>query len=260
MAAGLKKTRRDAVVMADWVVTLPPDVVPADQGRFFQTAYDFIAKRYGEENMLGGFVHLDETTPHMHVAFMPVVSRDVEVPAFSAKRMLNRLDLQTFHSDLSEVVENSLGYPTSVLLDDKETFKKLVTKMKPENKKELQAAYERVLPLKELEERLEYLQQAVPAAESRVKDLGLRNTFSRVRIGELRERISDVRERIKAFLSRDEYHAPSLDSELEKVHSWTSLKGVGQIALKTTKREQEQRSSSSGHDSQKKPSRPSQER
>ncbi|NBJ84097.1 hypothetical protein D5274_20355, partial [bacterium 1XD42-94] len=49
----------------------PP--MQADRSRqFFQDAYDFLAERYGRENVISATVHLDEATPHMHFNFVPV--------------------------------------------------------------------------------------------------------------------------------------------------------------------------------------------
>lgn len=43
--------------------------------RYFQTAYNFVAnyKGLGEKYILSAKVHMDETTPHMHLVFVPVV-------------------------------------------------------------------------------------------------------------------------------------------------------------------------------------------
>lgn len=43
--------------------------------RYFQTAYNFVAqyKNLGEQYILSATVHNDETTPHMHIDFVPVV-------------------------------------------------------------------------------------------------------------------------------------------------------------------------------------------
>ena len=43
--------------------------------RYFQTAFDFVSqyKNLGEKYILSAKVHLDETTPHMHLVFVPVV-------------------------------------------------------------------------------------------------------------------------------------------------------------------------------------------
>src|SRR5699024_11970752 len=61
--------RADVKVMADWIVTLPEELNGAPEGsqkQFFEETYDFLSERYGEENVLAGVVHNDETTPHMH--------------------------------------------------------------------------------------------------------------------------------------------------------------------------------------------------
>ena len=43
--------------------------------RFFQTAYNFVAnyKNLGEKYILSAKIHLDESTPHMHVVFVSVI-------------------------------------------------------------------------------------------------------------------------------------------------------------------------------------------
>lgn len=45
--------------------------------RYFQTAYDFVAnyKNLGEKYILSAKVHLDETTPHLHLVFVPVIHK-----------------------------------------------------------------------------------------------------------------------------------------------------------------------------------------
>ena len=43
--------------------------------RFFEDAYDFVtAKVGGEQYVLSAVVHMDEATPHMHIAFIPVIN------------------------------------------------------------------------------------------------------------------------------------------------------------------------------------------
>ncbi len=41
--------------------------------RYFKTAYEFACKKCGEENIISAVVHMDETTPHMHLTYIPVV-------------------------------------------------------------------------------------------------------------------------------------------------------------------------------------------
>lgn len=59
-AAGKRATRKDAVVMADVVVTLPDNVRKGDEDRFFRLTYWYLSKKFGIENMMGGYVHKDE--------------------------------------------------------------------------------------------------------------------------------------------------------------------------------------------------------
>lgn len=97
--------RADVKVMADWVVTLPEELKgtsEAEQRRFFEETYGFLADRYGEKNVLAGVVHNDEKTPHMHFSFVPVAPdlRKPQREKVSAKEVLNRKELQTFHQDL----------------------------------------------------------------------------------------------------------------------------------------------------------------
>lgn len=40
---------------------------------FFETAKNYFAERYGLENIAYASVHLDESTPHMHMGVVPMV-------------------------------------------------------------------------------------------------------------------------------------------------------------------------------------------
>ena len=45
--------------------------------RYFKTAYDFVAsyKNLGEQYILSAKIHMDESTPHMHIVFVPVIQK-----------------------------------------------------------------------------------------------------------------------------------------------------------------------------------------
>lgn len=43
--------------------------------RFFRDAYKWVCDRYGEENVAGAYIHLDEYTPHMHAFVIPLASK-----------------------------------------------------------------------------------------------------------------------------------------------------------------------------------------
>ena len=45
----------------------------AETKRYFDEAYKFASEKCGEKNIISAVVHLDETTPHMHLTYIPVV-------------------------------------------------------------------------------------------------------------------------------------------------------------------------------------------
>lgn len=119
-AAGKRAVRKDAVVMADVVVTLPENVRKGDEGKFFGYAYWFLILKLGKENMMGGFVHRDEVRKdgspvrdHMHVPFTPIVDG-----RFNYKKMCPRAFYQSLHKELGDYLEKQMGYRPEVELGD----------------------------------------------------------------------------------------------------------------------------------------------
>ena len=121
-AEGKRATRKDAVVMADMVVTLPPNVPPEDAYKFFWNSYQYIADRVGRGNLMGGYVHMDETTPHMHVPFTPVLDG-----RFNYKKMCDRKFYQTFHKGLGDRLEQKMGYRPEVELSEETRAQRVYT-------------------------------------------------------------------------------------------------------------------------------------
>jgi hypothetical protein len=121
-AEGKRATRKDAVVMADMVVTLPPNVPAKDAYRFFWSSYQYIADRVGRDNLMGGYVHMDETTPHMHVPFTPILDG-----RFNYKKLCDRRFYQTFHKDLGDRLEQKMGYRPEVELSEETRAQRVYT-------------------------------------------------------------------------------------------------------------------------------------
>ena len=116
-AEGKRATRKDAVVMADMVVTLPPNVPPEDAYKFFWNS-----DRVGRGNLMGGYVHMDETTPHMHVPFTPILDG-----RFNYKKMCDRKFYQTFHKGLGDRLEQKMGYRPEVELSEETRAQRVYT-------------------------------------------------------------------------------------------------------------------------------------
>lgn len=108
--------RRDVNVMCSWCVTAPKDLSPREHRAFFKATYDFLSDRYGADNVVSAYVHMDERTPHLHFAFVPVVyDRKKERYTVSAKLAVDRTDLQRFHPQLEEHLSRKLGHSVHVM-------------------------------------------------------------------------------------------------------------------------------------------------
>lgn len=96
--------RKDAVRMVDTVVTLPQSYT-GDVQAFMGAVKETLDGIFGDENCVGAWVHMDETTPHMHYASVPVT----EDGRLSAKSLLNRTFMRQFHDRLESGVCERLG-------------------------------------------------------------------------------------------------------------------------------------------------------
>ncbi len=123
-------------VISEWIVTFPAELCHEEQydtgmvsksgqqifrkynapndvelsKRFFEEVYDFTTKRYGADNMLGGFVHMDETTPQIHMDFIPeAISRKTGKRTVSSASLLSRSELRNYHTDLAKHMVNVFG-------------------------------------------------------------------------------------------------------------------------------------------------------
>ncbi len=103
--------RADVKTMCDWVITLPKDY-NGNEREFFIHTTDFLNNRYGENNCVGAFVHMDEKQPHLHYSFIPVSDdrnpQHEQQEKVCAKEVLTRNDLTTFHDDLQKYLRDRM--------------------------------------------------------------------------------------------------------------------------------------------------------
>ena len=73
-----KKVRKDAVKMISVLVSASPEYINSldrkEQIQYFDEAYKFCQKRFGKKNVLEMNMHFDETTPHAHIALVPILN------------------------------------------------------------------------------------------------------------------------------------------------------------------------------------------
>ena len=141
LAKNVRK-RDDVNWVGSWVITLPERLQgssEADKRKFFEVCHDFLGERYGLDNIVGAYVHMDETTPHMHTKITPVLYDEKKNKfRYSAKDMFNRADLKSFHKDLSVRLEREFGFDVGVYENKREDERlpnKSIKELKADNKK-----------------------------------------------------------------------------------------------------------------------------
>jgi len=124
--------RKDVNLMCSWVITAPKEMSAEDTRKFFEESYKFMANRYGgDKNVISAYVHMDENRPHMHFAFVPVViDKKKGFEKVSAKEVITKTDLQTFHTDLSKHMEEVFGRDIGVLNEATKEGNKSVEELK----------------------------------------------------------------------------------------------------------------------------------
>lgn len=186
-AEGKRATRKDAVVMADMVVTLPPNVPPEDAYKFFWNSYQYIADRVGRGNLMGGYVHMDETTPHMHVPFTPILDG-----RFNYKKMCDRKFYQTLHKELGDYLEKQMGYRPEIELSEETRAQRVYTSRTKDIDK-VRGAVDRAVVQPAKEEAARIVADAQARADALVRDAETRRDELVAQVADGERRLSDVR-------------------------------------------------------------------
>ena len=105
--SGITKVRKNGVHAVEFMISASPELMSkmskADQHKYFQDAYHFLADKHGSENILAAVLHKDETTPHLSAYVIPLTKENkLSCKSFYGER--NALsDLQTdFHRDVAK--------------------------------------------------------------------------------------------------------------------------------------------------------------
>lgn len=223
-AAGKRATRKDAVVMADVVVTLPDNVRKGDEDRFFRLTYWYLSNKFGIDNMMGGFVHRDEVRKdgspardHMHVPFTPILDG-----RFNYKKMCPRSFYQTMHGELGDYLEKRLGYRPEVELGD-ETRAMRVYADKSADIDKVRGAVERGI-----------VEPAERQAAQAVEDAAQRVEEARAELDELRGAVSAEQARLESLrqgaraIERDVAELEPIAAEIGR---WEAANRAGKRAI-----------------------------
>lgn len=99
-----KAIRKDAVTYCECIISsdkkffenLTDDLTR----KFFEISLDYLKNKIGEKYLIGANVHLDETTPHMHLSFVPIVDNSL-----SAKKLITRNFLREVQKELPSLLK-----------------------------------------------------------------------------------------------------------------------------------------------------------
>lgn len=103
-----RKVRSDAIYMNTFVLGSGHEffegMPTAKQCEFFEDCVKFFADKYGAENIISAVVHMDETTPHLHLNLVPITGGKL-----CSKDLFSPKKLSMLQSELAEVVGKKWG-------------------------------------------------------------------------------------------------------------------------------------------------------
>ena len=111
--------RNDVKYAVSLACTLPRQVPPQDEKKFFDSFQVFCEDYFGKDNMYCYAVHFHENRPHAQVYAMPVVNGRMD-----NKHWHNRMRYQEFHGRLQSYMDQAMGYHIEIELDDDNPEKK----------------------------------------------------------------------------------------------------------------------------------------
>ena len=206
----VKNGKKATNVLSDWVITLPKnDRLEGREKEFFEQAFEFMKTKVPEDLIVGGYVHMDETSPHMHFAFVPLVTtqamtndknqplrdgkgkilkdkkgttRYKRVPkldadgnpimrrSFGQSKIFDRKAMENFHPQLEKALSDYFGFKVGIELED-EGERLLSSLSQPEYIKAKQALEKQQEEIAKGEERLELLQEAQGREERAIGEI-----------------------------------------------------------------------------------------
>lgn len=109
-----RAVRKDAVVVCNFIVTSDSETMEAlgaDRQRdFFEDSVKWFSDRYGADRVLNATVHMDETTPHLHIGVMPITQDG----RLSAKAIFTKTEMKAIQTEFARDVGEKYGLERGV--------------------------------------------------------------------------------------------------------------------------------------------------
>lgn len=206
----IREGKRATNVLSDWVITLPKnELLEGREREFFEQSFEFMKTKVPEDLIVGGWIHMDEASPHMHFAFVPLVTtqamtndksrplrdgqgkilrdkkgtvRYERVPkldaegnpilrrSFGQSKIFDRRAMENFHPQLEKALSDHFGFKVGIELED-EGEKILSSLNQPDYIKAKQALEKQQEEIALGEQRLESLQEAQEREERSIEEV-----------------------------------------------------------------------------------------
>ena len=152
--------RKDATIYCECIISSDSDffenLTEDKQKEFFKNSLDYLRSKIGEEFIISANVHLDESTPHMHVGFVPIIENSL-----SAKKLIDRKFLREVQDQLPAYLKN-LGFDIQRGIKGSKRKHKDTKELKKELDRELENKYKDINAIEsyknELEGKIEQLE------------------------------------------------------------------------------------------------------
>jgi hypothetical protein len=109
-----RAVRKDAVVVCNFIVTSDNETMNAlgadRQREFFEDSVKWFSDRYGADRVLNATVHMDETTPHLHIGVMPITQDG----RLSAKAIFTKTEMKAIQTEFAHDVGEKYGLERGV--------------------------------------------------------------------------------------------------------------------------------------------------
>ena len=102
----VSRIQKNSVVMYSNVITINKDTHRAwgnyKSQEYFKEVYQYFCNEFGKENVVSAKVHLDETTPHMHLHFVPV-SKEGKL---QARKVMTPSRINSIHTNAPKYLQS----------------------------------------------------------------------------------------------------------------------------------------------------------
>ena len=102
----VSRIQKNSVVMYSNVITINKDTHKvwgdSKSKEYFKEVYQYFCNEFGKENVVSAKVHLDETTPHMHLHFVPI-SKEGKL---QARKVMTPSRINSIHSNAPKYLQS----------------------------------------------------------------------------------------------------------------------------------------------------------